>query len=476
MSPGSAERLPTAQGRKLRVAYVVFNDTAGDTRVLKIAESAVAAGADVRVIAVSNRLGKARPGIESTATGVDIERLSVVEIGYLLPGWGLALRRLLRRPLPQYVDPSTLPANEAREVLVTLAAPPPTDIVSRGKRRAIDLWDRANSTLRLASFWRRASRALVRWQPDIIHAHDANTLVPAMSAARALSVPFLYDSHELWTHRNVRTDRPFATRFERLYERIGARRAAAIVTVSPSIAQWLQKRFRLAETPALVRNIPPFTGQIAAESEGRLHELAGLDGSARIVAYCGGITTNRGIEESIRALPLLDANVHLVLLGYGSEVYRASLHRLVAEHDLTPRVHFVGTVPSEAVSRTLADAHVSLVLTRPTCLSYEYSLPNKLFESIHAGIPVVTTDLPDAARLVREYDVGEVVRVDAAPQELAAAIQAAIHASDARRPAVREAAGSLTWQNESAELFATYRRVLRPRFAGANQEKRATAP
>lgn len=460
MTPSSTERLPRVQGRAIRVAYVVFNDTIGDTRVLKIAETAALAGADVRIIAVSNRLGKTRPGIETLDNGVQIERLSVVEISYLLPGWGLALRRLLRRPLPQYVDPSTLPAAEAREVLVGLAAPPKAGLGNRGKRRAIDLWDRANSTLRLASFWVRARRSLAGWKPDLIHAHDANTLIPALAAASRLRVPYVYDSHELWTHRNVRTDRPFARPFEKLYERIGARRAAGAVTVSPSIATWMRKRLRLAALPTLVRNIPPFDGAIAAPSEGRLHELAGLDDSARVVVYCGGITTNRGIEEAILALPLLDENVHLVLLGYGSEVYRASLHRLVADRSLVHRVHFVGVVESSAVSRALADAQVSLVLTRPTCLSYEYSLPNKLFESIHAGIPVVTTDLPDASRLVREFDVGEVVSVTASPQELATALSTAILASDSRRDAVREAAHTLTWQNESAQLFTLYRTVL----------------
>lgn len=474
MTPDSAERLPTAHGRKLRVAYVVFNDTSGDTRVLKIADTAARAGADVRIVAISNRLGKTTAGIADLGNNVEIERLSIWEIAYLLPGWGLALRRLLRRPLPQYVDPSTLPAEEARTVLVGLSAPPKPGLVNRARSRAIDLWGRANATLRALSFWVRARKALQEWKPDVIHAHDANTLVPAMLAARALKVPFVYDSHELWTHRNVRSDRPLAKRFEKLYERIGARRADAVVTVSPSIVTWLRKRYRLSTPPTLVRNIPPFTGSIADVHEGRLHELAGLAADDHVIAYCGSITTNRGIEESIGALALLEPNVHLVLLGYGSELYRASLHRLVAEHDLVERVHFVGTVDSEAVSRTLADAAVSLVLTRPTCLSYEYSLPNKLFESIHAGIPVVTTDLPDAGDLVRTYEIGESVSVGASPEELASALRTAIVASDARRDAVRAAANDLTWQNESARLLALYRSVLGER-ASTDLEKKANA-
>src|SRR5699024_1081429 len=110
----------------------------------------------------------------------------------------------------------------------------------------------------------------------------------------------------------------------------------------------------------------------------------------------------RGIEETIAALPHLDEDVHFVLLGYGE---RAALDQVWAEaarHGVADRVHLVGAVAPEDVSRSLADGDVAVVHVRPICLSYRYALPNKLFESIRAGLPIAAADLPDMRQVVEE--------------------------------------------------------------------------
>lgn len=451
--------LPTIEGRRPRIAFVVYNDTYADTRVLKIAATAAEAGAEVRIFAFSSRTGHFGPGLE--AGPVEIDRVPLREIAHLLTKWGLSARRLLGRSAPPVAASGTHP--ETAELVAAAPArpaPPKPPAPGGPKGLAIDLWRRADATIKQGSFWQRASAQMIRWRPDVIHAHDANTLVAALIVSRRLSVPYLYDSHELWTERNIRPDRPFAKRFERLYERVGAKRASAVVTVSPSIAEWLRKRMRLRAQPVLVRNIPVLAGQVPEPADGRLRELAGLTSDDRVLAYCGGITTNRGIEETIDALRLLADDVHFVLLGFGSEIYRAGLDAQVARLGLEDRVHFVGAVPSEAVSAALADADVSLVLTRPACLSYEFSLPNKLFESIHAGIPVVATDLVDAASLVRRYDLGEIVPTDMPAEALAEAISSVLASTGERRNAIRAAAPELTWQGESARLLEVYRSLL----------------
>ena len=469
MGTYSNESLPTIDGRCPRIAFVVYNDTYADTRVLKIAATAAEAGADVRIFAFSSRTGHFGPGLETGP--VEIDRVPLREIAHLLTRWGLSARRLLGRPVPTYTPTGAHPEQETTAT-VTPAPPTPTPTPApalrpaagkRAKGLAIDLWRRADATIKQGSFWMRASSHMTSWRPDVIHAHDANTLIAALAVGRRLSVPYVYDSHELWTERNISANRPVAKRFERLYERVGAKRAAAVVTVSPSIADWLKSRFRLRDQPVLVRNIPVFTGSVPEPQDGRLRELAGLGSGDRVLAYCGGITTNRGIEETIEALPLLPDDVHFVLLGFGSEIYRAGLDARVAELGLAGRVHFVGAVPSNEVSAALADADVSLVLTRPACLSYEYSLPNKLFESIQAGIPIVATDIVDAARLVRHYDVGEVVATEMPASELAAAITSALSSTSERRTAIRLAAPELTWQGESERLLRLYGSLIERR-------------
>src|SRR5699024_6788085 len=105
-------------------------------------------------------------------------------------------------------------------------------------------------------------------------------------------------------------------------------------------------------------------------------------------------------------LALLPEHVHLVVLGYGDPAYLAALQRRATALGVAQRMHLVGKVAPHEVAGALADADLSVVFVRPTCLSYEYSLPNKLFEAVHAGIPVAAADLPDTREVVEQYCVG----------------------------------------------------------------------
>jgi glycosyltransferase involved in cell wall biosynthesis len=133
--------------------------------------------------------------------------------------------------------------------------------------------------------------------------------------------------------------------------------------------------------------------------------------------------------------------------------------RVGVELGVERRVHLVGPVPGPEVPVTLADADVAVVYVRPICLSYRYSLPNKLFESIHAGLPIVAADLPDTAAIVQTYGVGDVFGSDR-PDQLAGAIERVI-ADEARyRAASVAAADQLDWTYEADALVRLYAHVL----------------
>lgn len=460
MASLSTLTLPPRGDRRVRIAYVVLNDTYGDTRVLKIAETARQAGADVRIFALGGRGHRFPAGLERRDNGVEIERVELFSFDRMLLGGGIWLRKVLRKPVPVYVDPRTLPAAEAKQALDRVRESQPTGAVGVGKRAIKGGFSLINRWLIPMSFRVKTKRRIGSWCPDLIHAHDANTLAVGGGTARRLGIPFVYDSHELWTHRNVAGRSARRRRRERSEERRWARLAARVTTVSPSIVRWLQKNYGLTPEPGLVRNIPPFTGALPEREKGRLRELAGLQPGDKVVVYCGAITSNRGVESGIDALPALPGDTHLVLLGHGSDLFRTEMYERALALGVESRVHFVGAVPSAEVSTTLADADVSLVLTRPTCLSYEYSLPNKLFESIHAGIPVLSTRLVDVAALVDQYHVGATVSVDAPPAELAERIGDVIARGDEFRRGAARAATELSWSKEADILLGIYAGVL----------------
>lgn len=116
-------------------------------------------------------------------------------------------------------------------------------------------------------------------------------------------------------------------------------------------------------------------------------------------------------------------------------------------------------MPSDEVSSAAADADVSLVFTQPKNLSYKFSLPNKLFESIHAGLPVVASALPDVTELVERYAVGKVVGHDDL-EAMAAAIMSVVDDPASYREAARRATLDLSWEHEMERLHELYDRVL----------------
>lgn len=467
--------LPRRHGRRPRVALLVYNDAHADSRVLKTTATLREAGAEVRIFASARELA-GYPAGDDLVDGLPVHRAPDLELVKLLPGPARLWRRLRGRDpdtgaaLPQQLTGARTGAGAeaAAEFSPASDRPPagsparaaPPGLSSRARAVAADAWMRLYQSGRLTWFWAGTVAEARRWRPDVVHANDANTLVPAMVLERVVGSATVYDSHELWLRRNIRQDRWLAPLVEAVTEHLGIQRAGGVITVSPSIATWLRRRYQLAEEPVLVRNIPRYDGRTPPREGGRLRELAGLGAQDKVVAYTGGITTGRGLEETLEALTLLPADVHLVLLGYGDPAYIARFEARAAELGLAQRVHLVGKVPSAQVPATLADADAAVVFVRPVCLSYRYSLPNKLFESIHAGLPVVAADLPDTAAVVREHGVGEVFDAST-PAELAEAIADVLARPEAFRAAAREAAARLTWQDEARRLVSLYDRVLR---------------
>lgn len=478
-------------GRPARVAVLVYNDAHADTRVLKTAATLAAAGARVRIFAVARARSGFPVGTQRLDSGVELQRLPEFELARSAPWLASAYRWVRRRvaavgspagaasePVRPTADPGSAGTAPSAGAGSEPAAPtavggsagadlpggPAAGATSGGSVRAravsglFDLWLRTYRTVSLAVYWAGAVRAASHWCPDLVHANDGNTLAPALAVRSRTGARIVYDAHELWRHRNVRS-RPLAPHVEHLIERCGIRRAAGVITVSPNIARWLQRTYGLLTPPTLVRNIPPAATAPISTGTGRLRQLAGLTPAAKVIAYGGRLTTNRGIEETVGALAHMASDVHLVLLGYGEPNYVEPLRARVGAAGLNERVHFVGRVDSADVAATLADADLSVVYVRPSCLSYYYSLPNKLFESIHAGLPIAAADLPDTREIVLRYGVGRVFATEDG-RDLAATMTEVLADPESYRAAARAAAAELTWEREAGRLLELYRQIL----------------
>ena len=401
---------------------IVRNGVTHDARVLRAATTLRLAGLDPVVVGV---VTDAAPQRRSVQEGVPIVRIAPRP----------PLRDLARRLMGTGERPA---AGHARADELT---PTVAQTLSRRRRLA-----RLATT---ADYHRRAIGVVLRARPALVHANDYNTMWVGVAAKLLVGSRLVYDAHELWPDRNGRWE---ARWWLLACEAIFVRLADAVVTASPGYAACMARRYRIP-APAVVRNIP-------AASERSIEPRVPGTGPARVV-YAGGILRGRGLEQTIDALAHIP-HVELALIGPGSTGYVAELRRHAAQAGVSERVDFRAAVPPGELVAALASACLGLSIIQPVCLSYELTLPNKVFEYLAAGLPVLVSDLPVMAAFVAEHGVGEAVAADD-PIAIAAAIGrlTAPGARDALQRRVTIAATTLTWERERERLLAAYRADVR---------------
>ena len=273
----------------------------------------------------------------------------------------------------------------------------------------------------------RLARVLRALRADVYHAHDSNALIPVAWASRARGVPFVYDAHDLWLGRPRRErSRGYFALSQAFYtavERWLVPRAAATLTVSEPIARHLERRYRL-ERVHLVPNYPDLAGPVVAKDLRSLPGGAAIGEEPPLVLYLGGLMAGRGLEQLVDAIGLVQS-VQLVLLGQGP--LANDLKHRAAGLGAGDRVHVLAPVSPDQVIAYAASADIGVSPIVPSCLNYRYSLPNKLFQYMAAGIPVVASDFPQVRAVVEGEACGLLVDTER-PPAIAAAIERIIAA------------------------------------------------
>jgi glycosyltransferase involved in cell wall biosynthesis len=179
----------------------------------------------------------------------------------------------------------------------------------------------------------------------------------------------------------------------RRLERRVIRQSVAVVTTTAAMADWVRTHYHPAVPIVVTHNCPPRPGIERPPRTGVLRSAAGVSPDDRVVMYAGGLRTGRGIEQFLDALlePTL-TQVHGILFGYGE--LEPALRRAATDGPYGGRLHVVSALPLDAYLAALADADVALALFQPDTPSHRAVIPNKLFEALAAGVPVVASDTP----------------------------------------------------------------------------------
>ncbi len=409
----------------------VYGDVTHDSRVLREAGSLAAAGHAVTVLA--------RPADTTSAIGDRESRAGFDIVRVPIPGWWRGPWRILGLPL-----------RGAARLLDRVAGRPV-----------------ASETLTWAVLWRFAvlgwARAAAAAAPpaDVHHGHDLSGLPAAIAARRRHGGIVVYDSHEIFLESGANVRRPAWIR-RRLARREQAwiDETVALITVNRALADELWRRYRLPRV-AVVHNCPPrWKPPIAPDP--RMREAIAAPPDRPIAIYHGSFGPHRGLEQLAAAIqePGLE-EVHLVYLGYGSQ--RPRLAELATQPGLAGRFHVLDPVPPEEVVGWLSGADVAVMALQPSTLNHVLSTPNKLFEALAAGLPVVASDFPAMRAVVVDDPDGPLGELcdPADPASIAAAIRRVLERSpsetaDLRRRCLAAAHARWNWETEAATLIGLY--------------------
>ena len=261
--------------------------------------------------------------------------------------------------------------------------------------------------------WIRTALAL---RPDVVHAHDLNTLGRAWVVARLTGAKLVYDSHDYYLATQFVLRMPSWRRwYYRRKEGFLVRRANRVIHVVPGLCSIAAEEFRIP-APALISNFPK--GDAPPRTR-ILHEIFGLQPETKIVIYEGVIVRDRGLKDLVLCACHLPTGIAIVFLGEG--YLKKSLQDLAVELKVADRVKFVGRVGLEEFPVFCAAADIGIAMHQNVGLSDAHGWPTKVFDYMRAGLPTLIRGCTAMEKLVWDNDAG-VVMPDISPEGIARSI------------------------------------------------------
>jgi glycogen(starch) synthase len=291
---------------------------------------------------------------------------------------------------------------------------------------------------------RAALRAVLDFRPDIVICNDWNTLPVGAAVNRRSGAKLVYDAHELATREHIQNWkwRLVSHRAVREIEERNMPYVDLVVTVSEGIAQSLRNLYALTQKPVVIRNLPAYQAIPFRAIKPPL-----------TVLFHGLIRRERGLEELIDSMPHWRFDGRFVIRGYGQEGYLAALEERARQRGVSDRVDLAPRVSPEALISEAATADIGYLALPGTTEHYEFALPNKLFEYMMAGLPVLATPRVEMAALLSARRCGFITELD--PHSLARTLNAIeLAALNRMRKAALAAAKSLNWESEKNRLTA----------------------
>ena len=253
----------------------------------------------------------------------------------------------------------------------------------------------ANYNLRLFFF-------LLFRKTDVLLSNDLDTLLANYCAKKLKrNTELVYDSHELFTEVPELTTRPKVRKVWLAIEEWIFPKLKKVYTVNKSIAEIYQKKYKVPIQ--IVRNVSPRWEAEAIPTKKQLN----LPEDCHIIILQGaGINIDRGAEEAVAAMKYIE-NTLFLIVGSGDVI--PHLKEFVTKENLTEKVRFIGRKPYQEMMYYTFHADLGLTLDKDTNANYRFSLPNKVFDYLHTGTPIIASDLIEIKRIIVKHKVGKII-------------------------------------------------------------------
>jgi len=335
-------------------------------------------------------------------------------------------------------------------------------LVGRRKIDSPSMSNRDYDTFRMRLLWEKGPLFYVEYNirlfflllsrpANLLVSNDLDTLLPNFLVHKMKRIPIVFDSHEYFTETPELINRPNVQRVWKWIEKTCVPRIKDLLTVNDSIARLFKEKYKV--TFKVVRNIPRKreVNEIPSRAE------MGLPPGKKIILLQGsGINIQRGAEEAVEAMQFIE-NAVLLIVGGGDVL--PVLKRMVQERSLQDKVIFVPRQTPDKLIGYTANADIGLTIDKDTNINYRFSLPNKLFDYIHAGIPVLASPLTELKNIITQYEIGEFIDSHK-PTHIASVVNGMLKNEkqlNIYKSNTRKAAAELNWEKEKTVLVEIFR-------------------
>jgi glycosyltransferase involved in cell wall biosynthesis len=279
-----------------------------------------------------------------------------------------------------------------------------------------------------------------------VNCHSLSVLILGVFFKIVRQAKVIYDTHELETETLMTTGARRS--LAKLLEKGLIRHAHATVVVNDSIAEWYRREYGMANVHT-VKNIPD-TRMMDLSAPYELKNRFAIPADEILYIYNGILAEGRGVNLLLKIFSRLAPSPHIVFMGFGP--LEAEIKSYCQRYE---NIHFHHAVKPHEVIAYTRTADIGVSLFEDVSLSYRYSLPNKMFEYILGGLPILVSDLPEMARLVDEYECGWKVAVDE-KAIMAAILRITTGEIQLKREKITQCQRHFSWVREEKKLLSIY--------------------